>query len=418
MTIVSYLEIIFLIPKKMEAIILAKESFYTRLAANEKYIVKAAYYVFAVNGLFGMIMGSLLPYISEAYNLSDTVSGSLLSSHYVGNLLASFIAGILPLYLGRKRSIMLLSSFVVAGFLLMIFTGNPFLLLLSFFFTGLSRGSVSNFNNTIINEVSNSSSSALSFLHSIFSIGALLAPYLVIGSVRLVGENGWRLAGAVIVVLTSISVFAFSRMKLDENRVSKKESVASYDFMKEKTFWILAGMLFFYLCGESTINGWLVKYFVDSGILTIGYSQFLASVLWIGMLVGRLIVASVVDRLPRVPQLYLFTFVTTVLFIVLLSSRNQMVITLTILGLGLSMAGIYPTTIAATGGFIKKYPMAMGVLLVLGGIGSIVMPTITGALSDMFGIFYGMAAIGVALALMILCVFLYDRDQKSIVKAG
>ena len=62
--------------------------------------------------------------------------------------------------------------------------------------------------------------------------------------------------------------------------------------------------------------------------------------------------------------------------------------------------------------------MAMGVLLVLGGIGSIVMPTITGALSDMFGIFYGMAAIGVALALMILCVFLYDRDQKSIVKAG
>lgn len=391
---------------------MANDSFYTRLNKDEKYIVKACYYVFAVNGLYGMIMGSLLPYISEAYNLSDTVSGSLLSSHYVGNLLASFIAGILPIYMGRKRAIIFLSSFVTAGFLLMIFTGNPFLLILSFFFTGLSRGSISNFNNTIMNEVSNSSSAALSFLHSIFAVGALLAPYLVIGAVRLVGENGWRLAGLVIVLLTALSIFFFTKMKMPEEHVNRKAKVTSYEFMKKKTFWILAGMLFFYLCGESTINGWLVKYFVDSGILTIGYSQFLASLLWIGVLVGRLTVAAVGDRFPRIRLLYLLTFITTALFIVLLSSRDQTVITFTILGLGLSMAGIYPTTIASTGGFIKEYPMAMGVLLVLGGIGSILMPTITGALSDQFGIFYGMAAIGVALALMILCVFLYDQDQK------
>ncbi|AZP04492.1 MFS transporter [Jeotgalibaca ciconiae] len=389
------------------------ESFYTRLNADEKYIMKCVYYVFAVNGLYGMIMGSLLPYISEAYNLSDTVSGSLLSSHYVGNLLASFIAGILPIYLGRKKAIIFLSSFVTAGFLLMITTGNPFLLILSFFFTGLSRGSISNFNNSIVNEISNSSSAALSFLHSIFAIGALLAPYLVIGAVHLIGVNGWRLAGVVIIILTALSIFFFSRMKMPEEPVERKKKVVSYDFMKKKTFWILAGTLFFYLCGESTINGWLVKYFVDSGILTIGYSQFLASLLWVGVLLGRLAVSAIGDRFPRIYVLYALTLTTTLFFVVLLASRNQMMITFAILGLGLSMAGIYPTTIAATGGFIKDYPMAMGILLVLGGIGSIVMPTITGALSDQFGIFYGMAAIGVALGLMILCVFLYDRDQKA-----
>lgn len=389
------------------------ESFYSRLNVDEKYIIKCCYYVFAVNGLYGMIMGSLLPYISEAYNLSDTVSGSLLSSHYIGNLLASFIAGVLPIYLGRKKAVILMSSFVTAGFLLMITTGNPFLLLVSFFFTGLSRGSISNFNNSVVNEISNSSSAALSFLHSIFAIGALLAPYLVIGSVRLIGENGWRLAGVVIIVLTALSLIFFSRMKLTEASAEKKKKVVSYEFMKKKTFWLLAGLLFFYLCGESTINGWLVKYFVDSGILTIAYSQFLASLLWIGVLVGRLIVSAIGERFKRIHVLYVLAFATTFFFIVLLASRNQVMITFAILGLGLSMAGIYPTTIAATGGFIKEYPMAMGILLVLGGIGSIVMPTITGALSDQFGIFYGMAAIGVALTIMILCVFLYDRDQRT-----
>lgn len=357
-------------------------------------------------------MGSLLPYISESYHLSDTVSGSLLSAHYVGNLLASFIAGVLPLYFGRKNAIIFLSSFVSAGFILMITTGNPFLLLLSFFFTGLSRGSISNFNNSMVNEISESSPAALSFLHSIFAIGALLAPYLVIASVKSFGFSGWKIAGIVIVILTVISLILFSRM--DMPRLQKKEKVkVSYEFLKEKNFWILAGLLFFYLCGESTINGWLVKYFVDSHILTIGYAQFLASLLWVGVLLGRLAVSAKGDLFPKEKILFVLTIAMTIFFGILLGTKNQMVITVAIFGLGLSMAGVYPTTIAASGNFIKKYPMAMGILLVIGGIGSIVMPLITGSLSDHLGIFYGMAAIIVALALTILCVFLYSRSEKN-----
>lgn len=392
---------------------MANDNFYSRLAEDEQYILKVSYYVFAVNGLYGMIMGSLLPYISSQYNLSDTVSGSLLSSHYIGNLLASYIAGVLPLYLGRKRSIMFLCSFVTIGFLLMIFTGNPLLLLLAFFFTGISRGSISNFNNQIVNEVSNSSTGALSFLHSIFAIGALAAPYLVIASSRMIGQqNGWRLAAAVIVVLTGVSILLFSRMKLADKKTRKAKG-GSYQFLKQKSFWVCAGLLFFYLCGESTINGWLVKYFVDSEILTIGYSQFLASLLWMGMFLGRLTVARIGDRFSRIAMLYTFTLATTLFFIMLMASRDQAIITVAIAGLGLSMAGIYPTTMAATGATIKDYPMAMGVLLVLGGVGSIVMPIITGALSDSFGIFYGMGAIGVALFLMILSVFFYHQGQRK-----
>lgn len=387
-------------------------SFYEKLDDKNRYILKCCYYVFAVNGLYGMIMGSLLPYISESYHLSDTVSGSLLSAHYVGNLLASFIAGVLPLYFGRKNAIIFLSSFVSAGFILMITTGNPFLLLLSFFFTGLSRGSISNFNNSMVNEISESSPAALSFLHSIFAIGALLAPYLVIASVKSFGFSGWKVAGIVIVILTVISLILFSRM--DMPRLQKKEKVkVSYEFLKEKNFWILAGLLFFYLCGESTINGWLVKYFVDSHILTIGYAQFLASLLWVGVLLGRLAVSAKGDLFPKEKILFVLTIAMTIFFGILLGTKNQMVITVAIFGLGLSMAGVYPTTIAASGNFIKKYPMAMGILLVIGGIGSIVMPLITGSLSDHLGIFYGMAAIIVALALTILCVFLYSRSEKN-----
>lgn len=388
------------------------ENFYTRLETRERSILNAVFYVFFVNGVFAMIMGSLLPLISLEYNLSDTMSGSLISAHSVGNLLAGFIAGVLPMYFGRKKSIVLLSSFVVAGFVLLLITGNPLVLLAAFLFTGISRGSVSNFNNTMVNEVSDSSPSALSFLHSIFAVGAILAPLLAMVSTRLLGSNGWRLSVAVIIVLTSVSVFFFSRMEIIENTASRKKG-SSYEFLRSKVFWIHAGILFFYLAGEASINGWIVKYFVDAEIMSISYAQFLASMLWLAVLAGRIAVSYFGDRV-RKERLLLMTTTSTVLFyFLLLASRNVTVITVAIFGIGLSMAGIYPTTVSKVGKTIQEYPMAMGVLLVLGGVGAILMPILTGALSDVFGIFAGMSAIVVALVLMMVLVVLSILQGKN-----
>ena len=252
-----------------------RENFYTKLDTDEKFIMNAVFYVFFVNGIFAMVMGSLLPLISQEYGLSDTVSGALISAHSVGNLISGFIAGILPAYLGRKRSIIVLSSFVTMGFIIMITTGSTLLLLTAFLFTGLSRGSVSNFNNTMVNEVSDSSP---------------------------VGFVGSRFKKEHILLVTTSS--------------------------------------------------------------------------------------------------------TVVFYFLLLSTTNVTVITIAIIGIGLSMAGIYPTTVSNVGKTIKDFPMAMGVLLVLGGTGAIVMPMLTGALSDKFGIFAGMSAIVVALILMMVCVVL------------
>ena len=347
-----------------------KQNFYTRLDKKDRSVLNAVFYVFFVNGIFAMIMGSLLPMISLEYNLSDTLSGSLISAHSVGNLISGFVAGVLPMYLGRKRSIVFLSSFVTLGFTLMIFTGSPLLLLLAFLFTGISRGSVSNFNNTMVNEVSNSSPSALSFLHSVFAVGAILAPILAMVSTKILGNDGWRLSAVIIIILTSLSLFFFSRMEMQE-KVQVKGKGAGYDFLKSRVFWIHAGILFFYLAGEATINGWIVKYFVDAKIMTIGYAQFLASMLWLAVLIGRITVSYFGDRIRKETILLVTTTSTVLFYFLLLATRNVTVITIAIFGIGLSMAGIYPTTVSKVGKTIKDYPMAMGVLLVLGGIGAI-----------------------------------------------
>ena len=392
-----------------------KQSFYSQLDKDKRYILNCCFFVFAVNGLYAMILGSLLPIISNEYGLNNTMSGILLSAHQAGNLVSGFIAGVLPLYLGRKKAIMFLCSFVIMGFLIMILTGNPVLLILGFLFTGISRGSISNFNNTIVNEVSSSSTAALNFLHSIFAVGALVAPFLVIFCTNMAGDIGWKIAAGVIIILASISIYLFSKMKIDDTVKKMKQVKVSYKFMRSKFFWLMAGVMFFYLCAEATINGWLVKYFIDSRIMTIQYAQVLASLLWIVMLIGRLTCAFLGDKVSREKLLLTTSIGTVVFYLLLLSSQNIIIITIAIMGLGFSMAGIYPTTVSSIGSTIKAYPMSMGVLLMIGGIGAIIMPIITGALSDAFGILAGMSAIIFAIILMIVCVVLGVISNKDIV---
>lgn len=384
-----------------------KQSFYMQLNKGQRYVLNCCFFVFAVNGLYSMILGSLLPLISFEYALKDTVSGVLISAHQAGNLISGFIAGILPLYLGRKKSIIFLCSFVVMGFLIMILTGNPVLLILGFLFTGLSRGSISNFNNTTVNEITNSNPAALNVLHSIFAVGALISPFLVILSTKLHGELGWKIAAGVIIILGIISMFLFSKMKIDETEKKAENVKMSYEFLKNRDFLISSGIMFFYLCAEATINGWMVKYFVDSSIMTAEYAQMLASLLWVVILAGRLTCAFLGDKVSKKVLLLTTSFGTAAFYLLLLSTTNIKIITIAIMGLGYSMAGIYPTTVSTVGNVIKSYPMAMGVFLMLGGIGAIIMPIITGALSDAFGILAGMSAIVVAIVLMVICVILH-----------
>lgn len=385
--------------------------FYRKSDRNQQYAMICCFFIFVVNGLSSMILGSFLPLISSEYELNNTISGALLSSHQVGNLTAGFLAGIIPIYLGRKKAIIFLSSFTILGFLLMITTGNPFLLMFGFLCTGLSRGSISNFCNTLVNEVSKSSPSALSILHSMFAIGGFSAPFVVILCTSVWGERGWKYAACFVIALALIAMLLFSYMTLSETK--KKKGKMSYQFMKTKEFIIAAGIIFFYLAIESSVNGWIVKYFVDEGIMTTGYAQMLASLLWVVILFGRLTCAFYGDKIGRKLLLISTSVGTSVFYLLLLSTKNLVVITIAIMGLGFSMAGIYPTTISSFGETIKAYPMALGVLLMIGGIGSITTSMVIGTISDAFGIAAGMSVIVFAMIMMCIFVLAYVYNSRK-----
>lgn len=384
----------------------------TKSLRNQK-LVYCFYYAFFINGLLATMMGSILPMMQEEYGISYGVSGMMLSAHSIGNFIASFIAGVLPIYLGRKRSIMVLSLFTCIGFAVMTLWGNPLILIACFFGIGIGRGSVSNISNVVVAEVSENKEKALNMLHSIFAIGAFIAPFIALAATAK-DIKGWKIGALTITVLCIGAQLAFFKSTLSNQPLKKKEVAnKSYGFLKNKKFLISVGILFFYLCAETTINGWLITYLKDTGVMSIGYAQIMASVLWILIMVGRISCAYISQKVNRRYILVVTAIGKAVCFIALISTQNIVFITLAIVGLGLFMAGIYPTTIANIGNIITEYPMAIGTILAIGGIGSIIMPSITGIIAEQVGIAGGMAAISVAVILMVLCTIgnMFIKDE-------
>lgn len=380
---------------------------------NNIGIFISCYYIFFVNGMLALLIGSLLPYIQESYNLDYLFCGILVSAHALGNLCSSFLGGILPIKIGRKNTLLLLGAFGVISFVLMTLNGSHYILLSAFFFTGINRGAVSNFNNSVMNDVATGKAWALNLLHAFFSVGAFSAPILVLFITKNTHQN-WIFVALIEAILIIISLLVVFFMNVPNNYPAKKDSgLTDWSFVKNKYFLVATAILFTYLCAEQAINGWLVTYLKDSKVLSSEFSQIMTSVLWLVILVGRLITAILSTKVKK-QYLLLGTGIGYIIFALILLFIHQSLITsIGVIGVGLFMAGIYATTISGVGEVLKKYPAALSILLTVGGLGATIMPSIVGAVAGKIGIEGGMGVIILAVCLNLFFIIFNIHIRKN-----
>lgn len=362
------------------------------------------YIVFVCNGMLALSIGSLMPLISDTRGLSYEVCGLLVSLHSVGNFLSSFFAGALAEKIGRKRSILIFNSFFAISYLIILLSGNIPLLVAAFLLTGLARGATSNFCNTVINNLAPGKAGLINGLHAMFSVGAFLFPILLM-LFTASGDENWVYASLFMFIIGIISWVLYALIPMDGLAIPKKEKkVSNYGFFKEPLFYLCIVTLFFYLCAEQGVIGWLVTYFKDTGLLSASVSQLMASMQWIMMLAGRLLVAWLSTRVAKEKLLPIMGAGLVLFFLILINSESMGMIVFGIMGFGFSMAGIYPTTVSFSGKLIQKYSLAWSFILTFASLGSILMPTIIGAIAGAYGIFVGMCSVGVVIAIDLVCI--------------
>ena len=386
--------------------------FLQKLNKTEKSLLYTCFFAFLCNGLVTLLLGSLIPDLKATWGLSDTQSGVLLSAYSTGNLVAGFISGVIPLYLGRRRSIAMLSALCVVGMVIVALVGAPGLLFFGFLFAGTGRGSVTNFNNRMVNVLTDGSAAAANVLHSVFALGAVLSPMIFLA---LRGTIGWQAAPLFVAACCAVSVFNFARATVPDDHPSRAEKAnRTLSFLREPGFLVSAAMLLFYICSEYAINGWLVSYIQhkESLIASFGltgealdaairnYSQTMATLLWAVILVGRLTCAWLSQRVNPKKLMLIASICEAAGFAGMLLSNTIPMVTVCVAALGFFMAGICPMIYADAAHYTNTYSMATGALLVIASVGGIAMPTVVGVLADHHGFGGGMAAILGAIVLL------------------
>ena len=377
------------------------------------------YAVFLANGMLALSIGSLLPFLRDAHGLDYAFCGLIVSLHSVGNLFSGFFAGALPMLIGRKKSILLFEMFFPIAFLLMLLGSNRFLLAFAFFATGIARGASSNYCNTKINSIATGMAWALNCLHASFAVGAFAFPLILMLITRTQSDN-WIYACILLIILGVITCIMYYLIPGDDEPVAgsadKKENsekIGAFGFFKEPLFYVCTATLFFYLCAEQGVIGWMITYFKDTGLLPPNLAQVTASILWVMILCGRLTTAWASTKVKKENLLPMMGIGIVLFFVVLIVSRTTAPIIIGIMGFGFSMAGIYATTVSFAGELIKKYSLAWSFILTTASLGSIIMPSIVGLLAEDFGISIGVGSIAIALFIDMVFIMILVRFIKK-----
>ena len=369
--------------------------------APENYgLLGAVYFSFFMNGLTTVMLGTLLPFIRAENGLSYSQSGLMLSAHQFGNLTAVLLAGVLPYLIGRKQSTLTLLTGTIIGMMLMVATENPWLFVAAFAFTGIGRGTLSNTCNVAIAEVSGNKTGALNILHAIFAIGALLSPVVVFAFTGVL-HTGWKGAAVTVAVLALTAWLLLARSNLSATP-TKKEGGGALTFLQTGNFWVSTMILFFYLCAEASIIGWFVIYFKEVGALPARLAEFTPTLLWSMIMLGRVMCAAISAKVNKNRLLFALGAAFALFFTGMLLSPTPAVCVACLLGIGFSMAGIYPTTLSTMKASASG--IATGFAMAIASVGAILMPGIVGAVADSQGLKGGVSVILASLLLMIVLI--------------
>lgn len=384
----------------------------------DKLFFFSSCYAYFVNGLLILMTGTVLTYLMQDYGLDYNLGGFLVSVQAIGNLLSGLFSGAIIYLLGRRKSLLLVATAFTIGFGGIIFASSPILLFALMFLTGIGWGLNNNLLNILVTEATDGNSSYTNLLHMSFAIGAFISPLIVS---TLVGFNiSWKVPVLLIAVASASLAPIFTKMPLEEKiKEEKGKKKLSFAFLKDPQYFIYTIILFCYVGSETCLNSWLITYLVERGIMEITRAQMILSLLWLVIIFGRIVIAYISsyirkDVLLTVQCIGMFASIG-----IFLINKNPMIAIIAIIAIGLSMAGIYPTTVANASYIVTGEGLGSGVMFAGGGLGAAVVPYLAGAIAKNKGILVGMLSTLIIVVIMVILavinmMIIKRKEAKSI----
>ncbi|HSO13097.1 MAG TPA: MFS transporter [Anaerolineales bacterium] len=341
------------------------------------YIATIAYYLsFIVLGLTTAASGpSLLKLAEHTSSELDRISlifvfGSL--GYIAGSYLGGRAYDRVP---AHKLIVLTLVILAVASALIPI-SRSLEILLFSMVLSGLASGILDVGCNTLILWTHKEKAGPfLNGLHFFFGVGSLIAPFLVGQILPKTGDILWvYLIFSIICLPTAVWVWFLP----DPPRQVHTEDAKSASFPLVPVLLIVI-LFLLYVGLELGFGNWIYTYTVTLGLGTITAAANLNGVFWGSFTLGRLLGVWVSTRLR--PQTILFLDIlgcAVSIAVIMLWKESSLALWIGTVGLGASMASIFPTFIILAGERMKITGTITGWFLVGSGAGSMLLPWLIG----------------------------------------
>jgi len=342
--------------------------------------VAGAFAIF-IYGMIAAMLGTILPGLSGRFHLTPKQNGSIAFAQALGLMIASFLVGPLLDNEGKKLGLVLGMILIAVALLSLPRSGGFGSVAGLMFVLGLGGGVVVTAANALINGPSESN-----LLNLFFGLGGMLTPFIAANLLKGDIVKLCYAAGFFAVIALGVQVIApipaptgsSSFVSLVGNEMSGIGSL-----LGEPALWMLGLMLFLYVSCEVGIWNWLVQHMIAQGIPESRALNVLSLGFALGLLVGRLIVGLV--QIPATPETV--TLVAGILMAVtsylVLTVRSVNAAWVLVFLAGVSMAPVFPTTLAIVGSIFKKEQAgtAIGLAITFGWAGLAVSSRIIGGIA-------------------------------------
>jgi fucose permease len=326
------------------------------------------------------MLGTILPELSERFDLTPTQNGTIAFAQAIGLMVASLGVGPLLDTEGDKIGLVLGLICIAVALVALPKSGGYGTVVFLLFLLGIGGGIVVTGANALSSAASpEHRATALNLVNLFFGLGGLVTPFFAANLFR---KNSTRLCYAIAgFTLVALAVQIFTAMPAPVGNATFV--LADVGPILGNPQLIMLGLfLFLYVGCEVGVWNWLPRHLIAQGIPESRALNILSLGFALGLLVGRVGVSPILIHVPAITvTLFASMAMAVTTLLMLRTSRPGAAAALVFLA-GLSMAPVFPTTLAIVSTAFPRYTgTAIGFAITCGWAGLAVTSRIIGAIA-------------------------------------
>jgi len=379
---------------------------------DRRALTFAAYASFVPIGIATVLLGPMLPTLSDRWSLNYSQAGALFPVQYVAATSAVALSGVLSSRWGFRFPIKTGLVLITAGLALLL-SGPRWLAMICIATYGFGLGlAVPPANLLVAGANPGRRSSTLNLLNFFWSAGAVACPFLVAAAAKRGHISLFLAIVAGFSLLIALGIAAMPRHITEPAVARDSADIVPIIHTKLTPFLLLAGLFFLYVGAENSFGQWIASYSKSLGSLSLATAVMTPSFFYASLMLGRWIATLILHAISDVALARLGLVLACAGMAGLVFSHALPGIITSACTAGLGLSSVYPITIAILS---REFPSPRigSLMFTLSNIGGGLFPWLVGVSSTRFNTLQAGLLVPLILCAAMFALYLRHWTHKS-----